>query len=112
MISEDREQRFQAIVSTFWRCWTLRPTTQPGYGFLIQPIRKPDAHPEIVNAPDQRSSTFKAPGSDRARHRAHDRGEQWRRAWLSAARPSCRFDLAAARGGGRRGPGAPPVPGP
>jgi hypothetical protein len=51
--SEDSEQRFQAIVSTFWRCRTLRPTTQPGYGFLIQPMRKPDAHPEIVDAPDK-----------------------------------------------------------
>ena len=56
-ISEDREQRFQAIVSTVWRCRTLRPTTQPGYGFLIQPMRKPDAYPEIVDAPDPRSST-------------------------------------------------------
>src|SRR4029077_5345919 len=70
-----------------------------------------DAHPEIVDAPDQRSSTFKAPGPDRARHRAHDRGEQWRRAWLSAASPVCGADLAAARGDERRWPGAAVVPG-
>jgi hypothetical protein len=29
----------------FWR--TLRPTTQSGYGFLIQPMRKPDAYPDV-----------------------------------------------------------------
>jgi hypothetical protein len=33
-------------------------------------MRKPDAYPEIVDAPDQRSSTFETPGPDRARHRA------------------------------------------
>lgn len=31
-------------------------------------MRKPDAYPEIVDVPDQRSSTFEAPGPDRARH--------------------------------------------
>ncbi len=98
-------------MSTVWRCWTLRPTTQPGYGFLIQPMRKPDAYPEIVDAPDQRSSTFEASGPDRTRHRADVGGEQWRRAWLRASRPPCRADLAAAGGPGRRGPGAVAVPG-
>src|ERR1700681_492808 len=110
-ISEDREQRFQAIVSTIWRCRTFRPTTQPGYGFLIQPMRKPDAYPEIVDAPDPRSSTFEAPGPDRARHRADVGSEQWRCAWLYAARTPCGSDLAAAGGHGRRGPGAIAVPG-
>lgn len=33
----------------------------------------------------------------RARHRAHARGEQWRRAWVSAARRSCRAELAPVR---------------
>src|SRR5271165_4978851 len=74
-------------------------------------MRKPDAYPEIVDAPDQRSSTFKAPGPDRARHRADVGGEQWRRAWLRAACPPCRAELAAAGGHGRRGPGAAAVPG-
>ena len=45
---------FRGIVSSdfsrsrapFGRCWTLRPTTQPGYGFLIQPMRKPDGQAE------------------------------------------------------------------
>jgi hypothetical protein len=32
-------------------------------------MRKPDAYPEIVDAPDQRSSTFKAPGPDRSLRR-------------------------------------------
>src|ERR1700757_1225604 len=110
MISEDREQRFQAIVSTIWRCRTLRPTTQPGYGFLIQPMRKPDAYPEIVDAPDQRSSTFEAPGPDRARHCADVGGEQWRRAWLRSAGAPCGAVLAASGRDGRRGPGAAAVP--
>jgi len=35
-----------------------------GLRFLIQPMRKPDAYPEIVDAPDQRSSTFEAAGPD------------------------------------------------
>src|SRR5437879_12251216 len=74
-------------------------------------MRKPDAYREIVDAPDQRSSTFKAPGPDRARHRAHVGGEQWRRARLRAASAPCRTDLAAARGPGRRGAGAAAVPG-
>ncbi|SIT56010.1 hypothetical protein BQ8794_240217 [Mesorhizobium prunaredense] len=48
---------------------------------------KPDANPEIVDAPDQRSFTSKGMSRpDRSRHRAHARGEQWRRAWSSAAR--------------------------
>ena len=81
-------------MSTVWRCRTLRPTTQPGYGFLIQPMRKPDAYPEIVDAPDQRSSTFEAPGPDRARHRADVGSEQWRRAWLCAASTHCGAELA------------------
>ena len=41
----------------------------------------------------------------------HDRGEQWRRAWVSAASASRRSDLAAARRDGRRGPGNSPVSG-
>src|SRR5450755_384772 len=94
-----------------WKCRTLRPTTQPGYGFLIQPMRKPDAYPEIVDAPDQRSSTFEAPGPDRARDRADVGSEQWRRAWLCAARTPCGAELATAGGHGRRGPGAVAVPG-
>ena len=53
-------------------------------------MRRPDAHPEIVDAPDQRSSTIKAPRPDRARHCADDRGEQWRCAWVSAA-SACRI---------------------
>src|SRR5438445_9263274 len=61
-------------------------------------MRKPDAYREIVDAPDQRSSTFKAPGPDRARHRADVGGEQWRRPWLRAACPPCRAELAAAGG--------------
>ncbi len=39
-------------------------------------MRKPNARREIVDAPDQRSSTFKASGPDRARHRADVGGEQ------------------------------------
>jgi hypothetical protein len=74
-------------------------------------MRKPDAYPEIVDAPDQRSFTFKAPGPDRARHCAHVGSEQWRRARLCAASAPCRVELAAARGPGRRGPGASAVPG-
>ena len=67
-------------------------------GCLVKAARKPDANPEIVDAPDQRSFTSKTcPGPDRARHRAHARDQQWRRAWLSTACPSCRADLAAAR---------------
>ena len=54
-VSQACKMMIVATVSTFWRCRTLRPTTQPGYGFLIQPMRKPDAYPEIVDAPDQRS---------------------------------------------------------
>ena len=76
-------------MSTVWRCRTLRPTTQPGYGFLIQPMRKPDAYREIVDAPDPRSSTFEAPGPDRARHRADVGSEQWGRTRLCASRPPC-----------------------
>src|ERR1700681_3383695 len=109
-ISEDREQRFQAIVSTIWRCRTFRPTTQPGYGVLIQPMRKPDAYPEIVDAPDPRSSTFEAPRPDRARHRADVASEQWRRAGRRASRPPGGADLATAGGPGRRGPGVVAVP--
>lgn len=45
-------------------------------------MRKPDAYPEIVDAPDQRSSTFEASWPNRARHRAHVGSEQWRRAWI------------------------------
>src|SRR5450631_1915619 len=93
-----------------WKCRTLRPTTQPGYGFLIQPMRKPDAYPEIVDAPDQRSFTLKAPGPDRARHRADVGGEQWRCAWLRATSPSGGAELAGAGGNGRRGRGAAAVP--
>ena len=78
-------------MSTFWRCRTLRPTTQPGYGFLIQPMRKPDAYREIGDAADQRSATFEAPGTDRARHRADVGSEQQGRAWLRAACPICRL---------------------
>src|SRR6478672_12653559 len=74
-------------------------------------MRKPDAYPEIVDAPDQRSSTFEAPGPDRARHRAHVGGEQWRRAWIRASRTPCGANLATAGGHGRRGPGAVAVPG-
>src|ERR1700686_5361417 len=74
-------------------------------------MRKPDAYPEIVDAPDQRSSTFEAPGPDRARHRADVGGKQWGRAWLRASRPPCGADLAVAGGLGRRGPGAVAVPG-
>src|SRR5258708_18234999 len=75
-------------------------------------MRKPDAHPEIVDAPDQRSSTFKASGPDRARHRAHVGGEQWRRAWIRAAGAPCGAALAASGRDGRRGTGAAAVPGP
>src|SRR5260370_23367878 len=74
-------------------------------------MRKPDAHPEIVDAPDQRSSTFKASGPDRARQRAHVGGEQWRRAWIRAAGAPCGAALAASGRDGRRGTGAAAVPG-
>src|ERR1700692_4637789 len=93
------------MMSTFGCCRRLRPTTQPGYGFLIQPMRKPDAYREIVDAPDLRSSTFEAPGPDRADHRADVGSEQWGRARLCASRPPCGADLAAAGGPGRREPG-------
>lgn len=52
-------------------------------------MRKPDAYREIVDAPDQRSSTFEAPGPDRARHRADVGSEQWGRTRLCASRPPC-----------------------
>src|SRR6202167_2844892 len=74
-------------------------------------MRKPDAYREIVDAPDPRSSTFEAPGPDRARHRADVGSEQWGRAWLRAARPPSGADLAAAREPGRRGPRTVAVPG-
>src|SRR5947207_157978 len=74
-------------------------------------MRKPDAYPEIVDAPDQRSSTFEAAGPDRARHCADVGGEQWRGARLCAARTPCGSDLATAGGHGRRGAGAIAVPG-
>src|SRR5674476_89803 len=50
-------------------------------------------------------------GPDRARHCAHVGSEQWRRAWLCAARTPCGAELATAGGHGRRGPGAVAVPG-
>src|ERR1700722_14802909 len=74
-------------------------------------MRKPDAYPEIVDAPNTRSSTFEAPGPDRARHRADVGSKQWGRARICASRPPCRADLAAAGGPGRREPGTVAVPG-
>src|ERR1700678_4307568 len=73
-------------------------------------MRKPDAYPEIVDAPDQRSSTFEAPGPDRARHCADVGSEQWRRAWIRASRTPCGAELATAGGHGRRGTGTAVVP--
>src|ERR1035438_2403653 len=58
-------------------------------------MRKPDAYPEIVDAPDQRSSTFEAPGPDRARHCAHVGSEQWRRAWLTGEVRAMKLFVAA-----------------
>ena len=63
-----------------------------GYGFLIQPMRKPDAYPEIVDAPDQRNFTFKVPVRDRARHRAHAGGEQCQSAFKFDPVSASNFD--------------------
>lgn len=79
--SEDREQRFQAIVSTFLAVLASSADNSSGLRVPHSTMRKPDAYPEIVDAPDQRGFTFEAAGPDRARHRADDRGKQWRRAW-------------------------------
>lgn len=50
-------------------------------------MRKPDACREIVDAPDQRSSTFEAPGPDRARRRCHGYVRRARLAGLTRPLP-------------------------
>jgi hypothetical protein len=59
-ISGDREQRFQVIVSTFSEVRDASADNSTGLQDASFKSRKPDANPEIVDAPDQRSFTSTA----------------------------------------------------
>jgi hypothetical protein len=62
-VSRDREQRFQAIVSTFWEVLDASADNSTGLRLPHSTMRKPDAHPEIVDAPDHAMLLFEIIGA-------------------------------------------------